>query len=113
MGPVQNVLEPIKKQFPDHDIIFCEYNIRSEKDNGDEPASYWNFLLDSLEYVYQDPRVKGFLAYELLDEPDFLPNVTQAYYGMITCSPDGEIGRKKSVFNALQERYLHLQGKNK
>ena len=110
-GDFSGILDPVKEQFPGHEIIICETNIFSKESTVNAPLSRWQWLLDNMEPLYKDDRVKGVIFYELLDQPALVTggNVfgdaetsEEANAGIIACSANGEIGKPKAVYGEIQ-----------
>ena len=87
--------------FPAPDIFVAEANTweGSMKTSPDEQFSY---LRDAMHWFRGHPsgRVKGYMLYELLDEP--LQEGGEACFGLVTNDKEGNIGEPKPIFKAVR-----------
>lgn len=106
MGDINSVLNPVIEKFP-HDILITETNLWSNSETDFENISEYNTLFNYMNTCYKNNRVKGFVFYELMDEPIFENNGTfspEAHFGLIYSS-----GNSKAIYTKLQAT---LQGGN-
>lgn len=101
MGPFSQVLEPVKAGFS-QDILITETNIRPTGNNTYAPLSTWDWLIEGMAAVYAEPRVKGMLFYELLDEPAIADPV-EGYCGLVGSTETGDVTARKVIYTYIQE----------
>ena len=102
---IKGILDDLCEKF-DKDIIICESNIYNEPDDLDfDNSSYeqWQPLLNYMEEAYAYPEVKGYIVYELLDEPYL--GAMEALLGLVQNGINGEIGEKKAIYYEIQKRF--------
>lgn len=129
---INQILEPTMKYFPNHDIFICETNRWSNTADADpvtgadiaDTAGGWDTLLEYMEVCYANPRVKGLIYYELVDNPayiralDAIPEedrlkeenlyswwTQEAYFGLMYSDPDysGKIVGPKPIYKTIQK----------
>lgn len=128
---INQVLEPMMEFFPEHDIFICETNRWSVKADADpvtgkdidDVTGGWDTLLEYMEVCYSNPRVKGLIYYELMDNPAYVRGIDsipederlneknlyswwtqEAYFGLMYTADDysGEIVGPKPIYNTIQ-----------
>ena len=101
MGEFSRVLTPVKANFT-QDILITETNIRPSGNNTYAPISTWNWLTDGMAAVYAEPRVKGLIFYELMDEPA-ISDPVEAYCGLVGGTETGDVTARKAIYTYIQE----------
>lgn len=92
---------PVKANFT-QDILITETNIRPSGNNTYAPLSTWNWLTDGMAAVYAEPRVKGLIFYELMDEPA-ISDPVEAYCGLVGGTETGDVTARKAIYTYIQE----------
>ncbi len=101
MGAFSRVLTPVKANFT-QDILITETNIRPSGNNTYAPISTWSWLTDGMAAVYAEPRVKGLIFYELMDEPA-ISDPVEAYCGLVGGTETGDVTARKAIYTYIQE----------
>ena len=101
MGPLDSFLETLLTKF-EQDVWLTETNLWDGSDIRNENAriEWLTYALD-LTYNHPNPRVKGMLIYELLDEPT-LP-LQEAHFGLVYCDKNGLIEEPKPAYYEIQK----------
>jgi hypothetical protein len=84
------------------EILFCEINVWNQK-NGDVQERRSAYLLETMTKIYNYPSdlIKGYVIYELLDEPTH-SNESERIFGMLECDEAGIIGKPKDAYFTVQ-----------
>ena len=90
---------------PQQEIYVAEGNQWGGDYFEDERAQA-NYLLEAMNrfYNHPDPRIKGYMIYELLDEPALEKG--EAHFGLFLNDKDGNIGRPKIAYHEIA-KYLN------
>lgn len=101
--PYANVEEVLGHIFalPQQTVFVAEAN-HHEGDYKATEKEQCDYLLRMMTYFYQhpDPRIKGFIIYELLD--DAVYDFGEAHYGLLKSDINGHIGRKKMAYDVIR-----------
>ena len=89
-------------------VIVCETNLADGRvDNAEEERLEWLETFMNYFYNYDSPLMRGFIIYELLDEPAMEavhPEIGyEAHYGLVRCERDGTIIGPKQTYYAVQK----------
>ena len=100
----EDVISAVKDRF-DKDIFICESNLTPTGESGGAVsyAGDAGWLETFIRYCYADPAVKGFIAYELYDEPAYEKGGSfsrEAHFGLID-----KDGGKKDTYNTVCALY--------
>lgn len=106
MGSITGTLNKLQS-YPQSEILIAECNTfygtqtRTEQEQADYIAGMAN------QIYYEAPsKVKGFIVYELLDEPAFSSG--EGYYGLVHSS-EGIIGTEKLAYGVYREAIINKQ----
>ena len=122
VSSIKLLMEDVGKNIPDCDIMICEANLwmnlheRYDEDRREglknaEIRDKWQAewvpeFIDKLQSI-KNPRLKGVMFYELLDEPSFENSGEysgEAHFGFVSCDKNGGNQKKKPVYYALQKK---------
>ncbi len=89
-------------------LIVCETNLYDGRiDNAEAERIQW--LEDYMDYLYNydSDLIRGFIIYELLDEPVYELQTPEAgyesHYGLVECGRNGVIGKPKQTYYEVQK----------
>lgn len=87
-------------------VFISETNLHmgyvTQEDRENPTLETYGALIDMLNIYYSRPWIKGLALYELLDEPDKGIDNQEAWFGLIKCSNNGEIGEPKPIYYEFQ-----------
>lgn len=130
VSSIELLMNDVMKNIPDCDFMICETNFwmnlhnryppeRKEAlkkaENRDKWQAEWvPEFIDTLIKI-NNPRLKGVIFYELLDEPCFEKNSGkyhgESHFGFIACDEKGKNKMPKPAFYSLKEKVEELAGK--
>lgn len=104
---INTVLESLSA-LPQKEIYIAEGN-QWGGDYFEDERSQADYLLDAMNrfYNHHDTRIKGYMIYELLDEPSLEKG--EAHFGLFLNDKDGNIGRPKTAYAEI----ANILNKNK
>ena len=89
------------------EMMVCETNLWDGRDaDAETTRSQWLKEFADFIYNYDSPLVKGFIVYELLDEPAMSSDGdtgNEGHYGLVNNSRSGDIGKPKQAYYDLQK----------
>lgn len=91
-------------RYKQKEIIVCETNIWDGTE-GKYEAERTAYLTKVMKEAYYHPskRVKGLIFYELLDERNLVEHENEAWFGLVNCDINGNIGAVKPAYKEIQK----------
>ena len=103
MGSMTDMLTYLTR-YKQKEIIVCETNIWDGTE-GKYEAERTAYLTKVMKEAYYHPskRVKGLIFYELLDERNLVEHENEAWFGLVNCDINGNIGAVKPAYKEIQK----------
>lgn len=128
ISSIQDLMNEVAQNIPDSDIMICETNywmnildrypeehkdaLKNAEKRNELHAKWVPEFIDTLMGC-NNPRLKGIIFYELLDEPNFEEDSEgykgESHFGFIECDRKGQNQIKKPAFYALQEKIKEIK----
>lgn len=128
VSSIQLLMEDVEKNIPDCNFMICETNLwmnlhkryseerkqaLQKAENRDELQAEWvPEFMDTVAKI-DNPKLKGVIFYELLDEPVFEEQSGkyngESHFGFISCDKNGENRKEKPAFYVLQNKIMNMK----
>lgn len=128
ISSIEDLINEVTKNIPDSDIMICETNywmnlldrypqehkesLKDAEKRNKLQAEWVPEFIDTL-IDCNNPRLKGIILYELLDEPNFEEDSGkyqgESHFGFIECDRKGQNQIKKPAFFSLQQKVKEIK----